>query len=153
MKKYKIYCLKNPDSNEIRYIGVTSAPYVSTRLNQHWYTANKGGQTRVSKWIRSIKKRPIIEVIEVCTEDTWEDREKYWIKFYDNLTNIHEGGKGVVVDRSLTSIERSSKAHEIKIVQLDDDGNLIKIWNSVKEATLYFNVSSRSAISNVLKKR
>lgn len=151
MKNYKLYCLKNPETLEIRYIGITTQKYLSSRLSQHWYSANHESMTRVSKWIRSIKCKPLIEFIELCNEENWEDREKYWIKFYKNLTNTHEGGKGVIVDRSKTSIQRSALAHEKAIVQLNENGDLIKIWNSIKEATQYFNGKSKSSICNVLK--
>jgi hypothetical protein len=151
MKEFKIYCLKDPDTMEIRYIGVTTSKYISRRLSQHNYCANNNYQTHVAKWIRKIGKSPIIELIEICNKDNWEEKEIYWINYYDNLTNIHEGGKGVIIDRKFTSIERSAKAHNVKIVQLDNDGNLIKIWNSIKDATIYFNGKSKSSICNVLK--
>lgn len=150
MKTYKIYCLKNPENNEIRYIGVTTLKYLSSRLSQHYYCANHNYQTHVAKWIRKINEKPIIELIEICDENNWEEREKYWISYYKNLTNIHIGGKGVVVNRNQNSIERSAQAHEIKIVQLNDEGELIKIWNSLKEAVLHFKGKSSSSISNVL---
>lgn len=150
MKKYKIYCLKNPDTMEIRYIGVTTAKYISSRLSQHYYSANHNFQTHVAKWIRKIGKKPIIELIEICNENNWEKREKYWIKKYNNLTNIHEGGKGVVINRNKTSIERSAQAKCIKIVQLDNNGNLLNIFNSIKEASKHIKAKSHSSISNVL---
>jgi len=151
MKTYKIYCLKNPANNEIRYIGVTTLKYLSSRLSQHYYCAKHNKQTHVAKWIRKINQKPIIELIEICNENNWEEREKYWISYYDNLTNIHIGGKGVVVNRKLNSIQRSAQAHEVKIVQLDDKGNLIKIWDSLKDAVTFFKGKSLSSISNVLK--
>lgn len=150
MKTYKIYCLKNPENNEIRYIGVTTLKYLSSRLSQHWYNAKNNYQTHVAKWIRKINQKPIIELIEICNKNNWEEKEKYWISYYNNLTNIHSGGKGVVINRNKSSIERSAQAHEIKIVQLNDDGELIKIWNSLKEACLHFKAKSLSSISNVL---
>ena len=153
MKIYKIYCLKNPNNLKIRYIGVTTSKYLSTRLSQHYYSANHNHQTHVAKWIRSINTKPIIELIEVCNRNNWELREKYWINYYNDLTNIHEGGKGVIVDRKKSSVDRSAQAHEISIVQLDINGNFIKKWNSLKKATIYFNGKSLGSISNVLKKR
>lgn len=153
MKKYKIYCLKNPKTDVIRYIGITTQKYLSTRLSQHWWCSNNNHQTYVARWIRKLGIKPKIELIEICNKKNWEEREKYWIKYYDNLCNIHEGGKGVVIDRTLSSIKRSSEKHKIKIVQLDDNNNLIKVWNSLKEATLFFKGKSHSSISNVLNNR
>ena len=151
MKIYKIYCLKNPDTLKIRYIGVTTSKYLSSRLSQHYYCANKNFQTHVAKWIRKIGKKPIIELLEICNASNWEEKEKFWIKHFDNLTNIHEGGKGVVVDKNKSSIEKSAKAHEIKIVQLINDGKLLNIFNSIKEASEYIGAKSPSSICNVLK--
>ena len=153
MKNYKIYTLKNPITNEIRYIGVTTAKYLSIRLSQHWYNANHNKQTHVSKWIRHIKCKPIIELLEECNENNWEDREKYWIKTLPRLTNHHEGGKGVVTNRDNNSIQKSAQAHEVKIVQLDENGDLLKIWDSLKEASTFYKAKSISSISNVLTKR
>ena len=138
MKEYKIYCLKNPKTLEIRYIGFTSQKYLSTRLAQHFFSANHNYKTHVANWIRKIGKKPIIELIEICNKDNWKEREIYWINQYSNLTNIKEGGNGAYFERSSESIQRSAKAHEIKIVQLDKNKQLLKIWNSVKEATIYF---------------
>lgn len=151
MKKYKIYCLKNPNTMKIRYIGVTTSKYISRRLSQHNYCAKNNYQTHVAKWIRKLGKSPIIELVETCNENNWEEREKYWIKYYDNLTNIHIGGKGVIVDRNTTSIERSSKAKHVKIVQLNSNGKLLNIFNSVKEGKEYIKAKSSASISNVLK--
>lgn len=49
MKEYKIYCLKNPNTLEIRYIGLTTQKYLSSRLSQHYFCANNNFQTHVAK--------------------------------------------------------------------------------------------------------
>ena len=155
MKTYKIYCLKHPETLEIRYVGVTSST-LKRRYYQHIHTGRKRRGTRVSKWIYSLLKndlKPLIEVLEETDENNWENREIYWINKFSNLTNTEKGGKGVIVDRSYTSIERSANAKKIPIVQLDEQGNLIKEWESVAEATDSIGLGSRGCISNVLKKR
>jgi hypothetical protein len=151
MKVYKIYCLKNPDTLEIRYIGISTQKYLSTRLAQHYFNANHFSKLHVSNWIRKIGKKPIIELIEICNENNWKEREQYWISFYNNLTNIKEGGNGIYLNRSSESIQRSAKAHEKAIVQLDENGKLLNNFNSLKEATLYIGAKSLSSICNVLK--
>lgn len=155
IKEFKIYCLKDPETLEIRYIGVTSSKLIF-RYYQHIHSAKHRRGTRVSKWIYSLLKRnlkPIIELIEIAYENSWEEKEKYWIKQFDNLTNISKGGLGVVINRTYSSIERSANAKKIPIVQLDNEGNLIKEWKSVKDATISLNLKSLSCISNVLNKR
>lgn len=154
---YKIYSLIDPITKEIRYIGVTSG-YMSSRFSQHKYNSlKKNSQTYVAKWFRKVfyehGKLPIMKLIEECKKDQWEEREKYWIKFYKNLTNIREGGKGVVVDRTKTSIERSAEAHKKQIVQLDENWNFIKEWESVKEASKSVRAKTSSSISNCIKNR
>lgn len=156
MVKYKIYCLKHPITLEIKYIGVTTVE-LNMRLSQHIHTGKnplKRG-TIVSKWIYSLLKenlKPIMELIEECDENNWEEREVYWISFYPNLKNQLPGGKGVVINRSLSSIQRSADGHKIKIVQIGHDKKLIKIWDSAIDACKFFGFKSHSAITNVLSK-
>ena len=77
----------------------------------------------------------------------WEEREKYWIASYENLLNQHEGGKGVIIDRTFNSIERSANGHHKSVCQITDDGVLIKQWISIKEATLELGLKSKSSKS------
>ncbi len=67
-----IYVLKHPDTLEIRYVG---------------------------NWILSILKegkRPIIELLETCQSDNWQEREQYWISKFPNLINLTAGGDGCI---------------------------------------------------------
>lgn len=153
--KYKIYVLKHPITKEIRYVGATIKS-LNSRLSHHIYSANHRRKTRVSKWIFFLLKTdlfPLIELIEEVDEKNWEEREIYHISKYPNLTNTAPGGKGIIINRSKESINRSIKSKEVRIVQLDKNGDFIKEWNSVKSATKYFKFNSLSSISNVLKKR
>jgi len=155
MKIYKIYKLLHPLTREVRYIGVTTG-YLSQRFSQHKHAAlKKNVGTYVAKWIRFLYKEglyPTIELVEECNSLNWEDREKYWIKQYDNLTNTHEGGKGVVIDRKTDSIQRSANGHKKKVVILDFDYNLVKECNSVGECAKFLN-RGYGIISNVLNPR
>ncbi len=149
-KKYLIYVLKHPITKEIRYVGVTTKS-LNQRLSQHICSKKRIG-TKVSKWIKNLsnfKLKPIIELIEDCNINNWEDREKYWITKFPNLLNQHEGGKGIIINRNKTSIERSALAHMTPIIQLDKSGKFVKKWNSIKEAAEYYTVGN-TAISNVL---
>lgn len=154
-KTYYIYCLKHPVSNEIKYIGVTSVS-LKNRFYQHVNTAKNRRGTKVSKWIFSLLKqdlKPVIELIETCSCSTWEEREIYWISYYNNLLNQHKGGKGVVIDRTYSSIERSANAHKKPIVGLDKAGNFVIEFDSCREATRYFNFKSYSNISNSVRSK
>lgn len=96
MEKIYIYSLKNPITNEIRYIGKTGD--LHRRLQNH-ISHSKNLNTRVGNWIKSLIKDnllPIIEIIEECNEDIWQEKEIYWIKYYKdlgyNLVNYSKGG-------------------------------------------------------------
>ena len=73
----------------------------------------------------------------------------YYISIFSNLTNTHEGGKGVIVNRRGTSIERSAQSKYKKIVQLSKTGEFIKIWKAAIVASKELNISN-SSIGNVL---
>ena len=155
--QYKIYILKDPRTLEIRYVGVTSKS-LSTRLSNHIYYAKKRNCTHVHNWILSllnINLKPLIEILEVVTKDTWEEREKYWILEYkktNNLTNIALGGSGLIRDRTLSSRQKSALGHNIPIYQINNAGNVIKEFVSISEASKQLNIS-RTNIGNALKGR
>ncbi len=88
-----IYTLSHPITNEVRYIGKTIN--IKRRLKQHLY--DKRQTSHKSSWIISLKDsglKPVLTVIEECCDENWEDREKFWITQYNNLTNIKVGGNG-----------------------------------------------------------
>lgn len=99
MKKSYIYVLKCPEGN-VRYVGKTNNP--TKRLSSHISEAKKGkGRRYVLNWIHSLLSKSLIlsmEIIEVCNEDNWQDREKYWVEYYrniiPNLCNNADGGLG-----------------------------------------------------------
>ena len=81
-RKVKIYVLKHPDTLEIRYVGKTIRS-LSRRLGNHITNARGNKHNKhLSNWILSIlkeDKKPIIELIEECDYNIWQEREKYWI--------------------------------------------------------------------------
>lgn len=92
MQTVKIYALKDPISNIIKYIGRSVNP--KNRFKQHIFSARKDGKKDIkSAWIRSILDIgliPIIEIIDECLVDEAITREMYWIKYYmkeNKLTN------------------------------------------------------------------
>ena len=153
MKEYKIYKLIDPYTEEIRYIGVTTRK-LSERLSQHCCDGKyKTGNHKVH-WIKSIlnkNERPIIELIEVCNEENWEDREIYWIGYYDNLTNTKKGGKGIV-HKTKEVWKRIADKKSKCIIQLDKNLNFIKEYKSIKVAGEELNILSTN-IGNVLNGR
>lgn len=132
--KYYIYSLKDPITNQIRYIGKTTN--IQKRYYYHcskYHLENEN--THRSNWIKSLLKKelkPIIEIIEECYN--WQEREIYWIKYYKDLnydlcnhTIGGDGGKGF------------SQYKEFKVYQFDKTGLLLNTFNSTREASLLSN--------------
>jgi hypothetical protein len=172
-----IYKLLDPITNEIRYIGKTKEA-LNKRLGKHIF--NRTGNSKVQKWCRKLhkeNKRPIIELIEKCSFDKWEEREKYWIAFYrnrsDKILNILDGGDNhstgfkhteeakrrisILNSRPKSkewiknSTEAMRKAVAKPIIQYALDGTFIKKWDSFCYASKKLKLSKnyKSAIKNI----
>lgn len=114
-KKWEIYGLADPQSGEIRYIGVSHNP--KKRYLSHLSTS-KTRKTYKDNWIFSLLEKnlkPIYTLIEVGFGKTWKEREKYWISEYrkiGRLTNLTDGGEGVLgLYHSKDSREKMRSAH------------------------------------------
>jgi len=91
VKSY-IYSLIDPITEEIRYIGKTVNP--SRRLYVHIKSGYKKGSHKEC-WIYGLLEKnlkPKMNIIEECLDDSWIEREKYYIRTLPNLTNHTEGG-------------------------------------------------------------
>ena len=98
-----IYCLKNPTTNEIFYVGATIKT-LEERLKKHYWdlssfkNGNREKNKRFEYLIQLEPKIAIIELIEQVPITLLEEKEKEYIlkykKIYPNLTNIAAGGKG-----------------------------------------------------------
>lgn len=163
-KIYNFYVLfdeQNPE--DIRYVGTTTKK-INERFAQHKYCAmhpEKRGLP-VHKWMYSKYKnggKIGFKKIDECSEEDWEEREKYWISYYKsqgfNLMNLDKGGKGIITKekRSISSIERSIKGHEKAVIALNKDGSFYKEFESASKATKELGLKSNSAIGNVLSGR
>ena len=103
----KIYGLIDPRTKEIRYIGKTKFD-LNFRLSQHINDAKSimegYGRRKINKkfsWIISLFKKdlsPTMILLEIVSvNDSWIDRERYWIALYKQryrLTNMTSGGEG-----------------------------------------------------------
>jgi hypothetical protein len=128
-----IYALIDPRDGEIRYIG--KAKNLKKRLEKHISPPNLKVDNHKTNWIKLLKKlklKPIIREIELVPLNVWEEKEKYWIKYYReqgcDLTNGTEGGEGAVgAKRSETTLEmmkisqqnRRNKEAEIKDITVN----------------------------------
>lgn len=94
-----IYCLIDPRTGEIRYVGVTVRD-LSARLAAH---VNERTQNHKNRWIRVLERQgliPIIRHLQDVPDETWQEAERYWIAYFTSigcaLTNMTEGGEGSV---------------------------------------------------------
>jgi group I intron endonuclease len=88
-----IYALVDPISKKIRYIGKSNEP--KKRYYQHLYRSERK-RTHKECWINKLLReglKPELIIIEECS-DNWQEREKFYIAQYDNLTNSTSGGDG-----------------------------------------------------------
>ena len=99
----QIYCLKNPITNEIFYIGATTKS-LQERLNKHYWDINalnrgeRENNKRFEYRNNLLPVKAIIELIEEVSINLLDEKEKYYIEYYKNinpnLTNTATGGKG-----------------------------------------------------------
>lgn len=93
-----IYGLVDPRTEKIRYVG--KSRNVNKRYNAHLYES-KNTSTHKECWIANLLSNelaPELQIIEEVDENTWEERERYWIDHFNikgnNLTNLTPGGDG-----------------------------------------------------------
>lgn len=98
MKTVVIYTLSDPITKEIKYIGKTTQSF-SDRLCKHIYQSRER-KNHSALWIQELLKKglmPLIQELEICNNDDWEEIENYWIEqirsWGFNLTNQMLGGK------------------------------------------------------------
>lgn len=88
-----IYGLIDPITKKVRYVGKTKRK-LRTRLRAHINDKPKNNTYKFN-WIQSLIQKgvePEIFLIETCGENMWVDREKYWIGYFNDLTNLTLGG-------------------------------------------------------------
>tara|TARA_R110002126_G_scaffold59268_1_gene155564 strand:+ start:339 stop:1124 length:786 start_codon:yes stop_codon:yes gene_type:complete len=97
---FKIYGLKDPITQELRYVGQTTQKTTRHRFNGH---VNEKKNNKKNQWIRSLKSKntlPVIFIIDECYSlDELNYLEIFWIGYFKSigcrLTNVTTGGDGV----------------------------------------------------------
>lgn len=94
-QRVAIYALCCPLTGEVRYVGKTCGS-LERRLRGHISEATRYPHLHKSRWIRSLGSgaRPEIRLLELVTDENWQERERYWIRQFQNLTNSADGGAG-----------------------------------------------------------
>jgi len=90
-KKSGIYALIDPLTKKVRYIG--QAKNIHNRVLEHKNNfKNKKGGSRYGNWLRSLDTCFEYMVLELT--ENLDEREKYWIEFFNNLTDLVNTSKG-----------------------------------------------------------
>lgn len=134
MKTGKIYCLIDPITNEIRYIGQTLQT-LHKRLIKHHSDCERF-TTHVNCWLKNLKssgQRAVIQLIDETTVDKIDELEIYYIKKYKEagyrLTNISEGGQ----KNRITSDETKAKISKSLTGKVKSPETIVKLKNSLIE--------------------
>jgi hypothetical protein len=92
-----IYGLKDPNTQEIRYIGKSDNP--KKRYASHLALSKADVNKHKKRWIASLKRtgqKPELVILERISDKQWQDRECWWIQHGRDsgwkLTNIADGG-------------------------------------------------------------
>lgn len=157
VKEIKIYCLYNPNTCEIRYIGRTIRP-LNTRLVQHISKAkNNYSNSHKENWIRSLLKngiRPKIKLLTIlnCTWNESHIYEKSLIQKHlvsHNLVNGDDRGPGNTGAKNIninTEIERVNKITQ----HFNKEENKTNFYNKIYcyngDGTFYKTFKSRKFI-------
>lgn len=137
------YALKDPFTNEIRYIGQTINP--DNRRRNHLYEAKKNNRTHKERWIIQLLRKNamfIFDILweEIMTSDEANSFETYMIAYYKeigcNLTNTEDRARN------------DSIIETTKVYQFDMDCNFIAEFPNANRAMLLTGVND-AAIGEV----
>lgn len=139
MENIKIYCLKDPTTNIIKYVGKTKKS-LEKRLNAHIYDRCSTHQSNIlkSKWIIDLiskNTRPVIELLEEKRVNTSREEyllEAFWVNKFENLLN-----------KELVYPKRA-------IYQYDVFGVFVARYNNILEIAKTYNLAEYQ-VSNILK--
>jgi len=122
-----IYTLSDPRDGRVRYVGATRNP--KKRLCTHKANAKRCNSAPVQKWINLLLDEglePIMNIVDSGNDDTWSDKEKYWIQQHNDdgcdLTNYVEGGKG------------QGRLPKRQVSQYTKEGKFIHNWDGARIA-------------------
>jgi len=92
-----IYCIRNTVDNK-RYIGRTVDFYKRWAMHRWGLENNRHFNSHLQRAYNNNPQNFIFEIIEVCDKDKCNEREIYWISYYNTMNmeygyNLCEGGK------------------------------------------------------------
>lgn len=98
-----IYIIKNNINNKV-YVGQSKD--IQRRMLVHWWLGSTSGNNKANEYsseyynqihtaMRDIGRDHFSwEVLEECSEDKLNERERYWISYYNSYKNGYNGSKG-----------------------------------------------------------
>ena len=82
-----IYKISN-DINKQLYIGFTTQSNIQIRFKQHINAALNNNSTELHQAMKNLGVEHFkITLLEECPNNNIEQREKYWIQYYDSCNN------------------------------------------------------------------
>lgn len=116
-----IYCLKDPDTGVVFYVGQTMHA-IDQRLKSHVRESHRN-DTAKCQWIQDLLdagKTPTIELIEQCPPREASEREHYWISHYFaiNAALVNRAGQDTPVSartKRHTPVNLCAKKNNLRI--------------------------------------
>jgi hypothetical protein len=156
-----IYTLKDPISNEIRYVGRTNN--LKSRLKRHMSNDHLcESWTSKNKWLLYLKNNnmlPIMEILDIVPKKDVNMWEIYWISQFKSwgfrLLNGTDGGDGfdwTGKKHSPESVIKMKMNHPLRkvILKFDLENNFLSKYDSLHEASEKTGIH-RTIISNCCK--
>ena len=132
-----IYKITN-DINNLSYIGQTKKT-VDYRFKEHLRQAKYElkGIRPLTHFHSAINKYGAthfhVKTLEQCDDNLLDEREKYWIEYYDTYINGYNSTLGGQFNSIEKLADKTTKG-EKQVIQYDLNGNFIQIFNSAAEA-------------------
>ena len=153
-----IYVLKDPITNEIKYVGKSINPL--DRCRKHISEAKiTGVNNHRVNWIKSLLKlglKPNIEIIDEI-DGEWEWLEQYWISQFKTwgfkLTNTTDGGENPPSWKGKTHTDEYKEIRRISMKDNNPAKNMTNKWReNISKAHKKNNFLPTKAIESIKKK-
>lgn len=128
MSTIYIYALRDPRDGKVFYVGKTIQ--LQVRFADHCRAGRREKNPMRRRMILELRKegfKPILHILESCTDEKWQEREIFWIREYRRLghplCNSHIGGFGwphgvkqnpLVVKRRGDALRGRKRPQEVK---------------------------------------